>query len=131
MIRTRLASLYGPLRSMAYGLSAICLLVSLSLLLSGCSLRERVTDLFYRDVTRTMEIAQAHSDQQMAACAGFIQQQLAWTKKVLDEPTAGLISRAYRDYLALIEARGREREIEEACSGVVGMIAIKALRQMR
>ena len=99
--------------------------------LSACSLTDTASEIFYRDVTRTMEIARAHGDNQMAACAEFIQQQVDWSRKVLAEPTDGLISRAYRDYLAAVEAVGRERDVEEACSGVVGMIAIKALRQLR
>ena len=102
------------------------MIAALALALSGCT---SARNLFYRDVTRTMEIAHKYGDEQMKVCAEFIQLQVEWSKAVLDEPTDGLISRAFRDYLATVEAAGQEAAFEEACSSVVGKIAIRGLRR--
>lgn len=105
-----------------------CGIILLLIFLSGCSIFAGARDLFYRDVTRTMEIAAKYGDPQMKVCAEFIQGQIDWTRAVLDEPTAGLISRAFRDYLAAVEARGQEAAFETACGQIIGKIAIKGLR---
>jgi hypothetical protein len=102
--------------------------LSFALFFSGCSLADSARDLFYRDVARALEVAEKHGDERMQVCAAFIKQQLDWSKNILDEPTAGLISRTYRDYLAAIEARGQEARFEDACAPVVGKIAIKGMR---
>ena len=96
----------------------------LTIFFSGCTLFDSARNLFYRDVTRTMEIAQKHGDPQMKVCAEFIQQQVDWSKAVLDEPTDGLISRAFRDYLAAVEARGQEAAFEDACGAVAGFLPV-------
>lgn len=108
------------LRAIAY-----CLL---PLAFSACSLAGGARELFYRDVTRALEIAQKHGDERMKVCAAFIEMQLNWSKNILDEPTAGLLSRAFRDLLAASEARGKEAEFEDACAAVTGKIAIRGLR---
>ena len=98
----------------------------LALALSGCT---SARNLFYRDVIRTTEIAEVYGDPKMQVCALFIRAQVEWSKAVFDEPTDGLISRAFRDYLAMVEAVEQEAAFEAACSEVVGKIAIRSLRR--
>ena len=94
--------------------------------LSGCT---SARNLFYRDVIRTTEIAEKYGDPKMQVCALFIRAQVEWSKAIFDEPTDGLISRAFRDYLAVVEAVEQEAAFEAACSEVVGKIAIRSLRR--